>query len=206
VIFGLPDFIILTLIFPVGLGILVALDAMGRGQSDGACIAWFLFAWFLWPVALLVYYLVVVEKYRGSHRTSTGIKISTAFLILLIIATALAGFTLAPATLTGREKPTGTPTPTLPIWNKPGTPDCYIVSLEIEDWGPNNETVLVNLDLSNSGGAGYIKVQYYTDKGPLTVQEYYVESVPRIGILRIELPWNPEYEWIKAEIIEQRPA
>lgn len=193
--FGLPDFIILTLIFPLGLGVLIALDAAPRGQSDKACLVWLLFTWLLWPIAIIMYYLTVVEKYRGIYRTSLGIKASAAFLILLIIGTACAGITSPQAISTGQ--------PAAPSKNPP---KCQ-VTVDIRSFASDNSNVTVNVWISNHGGSGYVKIEYYTNKRSLAIKEYYIRADLPYGWRFTEtFPWTSEDNWIDARIISQRPA
>jgi len=203
-IFGLPDFMVLTLISPIALGVLVASDAKGRGQSNGACIIWFLFTCILWPIALPIYYLVVVEKYRGPYRTSSAIKAGAAFLILLIIITAYSGVALTLSAPSEKQKPSETSSPELL-----GPPKCYLdpgsENFTIYDL---NQSVEIVLSVKNIGGEGYITVEYSTAQRVIAVKEYLIPGNITMYLIfeRFPPPWTLEDKWVQAAIIEQHSA
>ena len=68
----------IILLTTIIVGIIMARDASKRGRSTLECVGWFLFTLFLLLPAVILYYFLVVRKYRKAEKPSPPTKAPTS--------------------------------------------------------------------------------------------------------------------------------
>ena len=66
---------------------------------------------------------------------------------------------------------------------------------------PDKKEITVNLGLADSCGDGYIRVEFYVDRGTLVAKRYFINRDADLVVCK-KFPWKPEYQRLEVRVID----